>query len=304
MTSYSIYNDSPEEILASGPVFFNTGKTLLGRKIWNLRKIEFSGIHIYNYDNKGTRKGKWNILDCEVKSFTAEEVGSPDAKFAFGLCSKNRTYLFCAVNENDKLQWMTLLSDQILQRKDILHRYLLVQEHIIAISIVSRKSGYSFLNKWRPTSTSSVVTLLMIMTDASRILLIDTMTAELVDQMVWDPRCPPNTTFISEYVIKLQLEKQVFIINLRDDRVADSLVTSVNNNNEEENNDKSRNTMDSILDDEDIPHKPTTASEWIDLIADLPQTKVTTVSNIPHPSASVSGKLGSVLEGVLSQEYW
>ena len=280
MNSTNIYNDCPEEVLASGPVFLNTGKSLLGRNQWALRKIVFTGIYLMNYDKKGVMKGRWNVLEYEVKSFTAEEVGSADAKFAFGICSNKRTYLFCAVNENDKEAWMKLLSEQISQRKDILLRYLLVQEHIVAISVVSRKCGF-FL---RPTTSI----FLMIMTDASRILLIDTTTEELVDQMVWDPRCPPNATIISEYVLKLQLEKKVFLVNLQ-------IIMGRDENNREssiENNNKSRNTMNAIFDDEDIPHKPTTSSEWRDLIAELPQTKPV----LP----GFSGKFGSVLEDVLA----
>lgn len=276
----TVYNDSPEEILASGPIYFNDGKTLLGRKTWDVRKIEFTGIYLLNYHKSGVLKGKWNILDHEVKSITAEEIGTADAKFAFAIYSRTKTrkvYLFCAIDENDKQAWMKLLTEQISFRKDILSRYLFSYESIISISIVTRSKGFLMPSK---------STLYMIMTDASRILLIDTISEALVDQMVWDPRCSPNATIVSENVLKLQLEKKVFRVTFND---SNHDIESHSHNGTSD--DKSRNTITSIFEDDDIPHKPTTAIEWQNLIFTLPQ----------DASRLQSRVLESILEDVFSK---
>lgn len=279
----AIYDDCPEEVLASGPIFLNTGKTLLGRKTWALRKLVFTGMFLINYDKTGDMMGKWNVLGCEVKSLTVEEVGSADAQYAFAVFNKKQTYVFCAVSETDRQAWTKLIADQIVHRKDILYRYLMLQERILAVSLVMRKSQ-SLMSKLR-LITSSPAPQLLIMTDASRLLLIDTKSEELIDQMVWDPVCPPNATIISNYVLKLQLEKKVFLVNFH-----------VDEESETDRQSKSRETMTALFEDDEVLHKPTNAAEWRDVVLNLPSAKPT--------SARLSGKLDSVLEDVLSHEFW
>lgn len=185
-----------EEIVAAGELF---KQSTSGSKTWALRKFVLAGVYLIYFNRKGERKGQWSIMGCQVKRMTPEEVGTPAAKNAFALVGPKTTHVLCASSDKNRVAWINLISEQIIEFKDILRRFLNTGESIVGNSQVRKKGLFGFSSNMR-----------VLLTNLPRLIVIDQTAEVLNDQMSWDKQCPPTFTRLGENRFKVQLERKEF----------------------------------------------------------------------------------------------
>ena len=159
------------EIVASGELYKQGSQ----RKSWNLRRFILSGISLIYFDPKGVKKGEFDITGCTVRKISAEEIGTPQAVFAFVIDGPSRKFIATASNEKNRAAWIQILQAQIEEFREPIRRFLYAKEIVHGNGLVKEKGvmgGYG--GNYR-----------MVVTNYPRALLIDDSKLVLKSQMSW-----------------------------------------------------------------------------------------------------------------------
>lgn len=190
--------DNLGEIIATGELF---KQSTSGSKTWALRKFVLAGTYLIYFNKRGERKGQWDIVDCQVRRMAPEEVGTAAAKYAFAIVGQKKTHILCASSEKNRVAWVNLISEQIIEFKDILRRFLKTGEIIVGNGIVKKRNMFGIATNLR-----------MLITNYPRVLMIDENTEVLTDQLSWDRTNPPSFIKVSDTKFKISHEKREFTL--------------------------------------------------------------------------------------------
>ena len=159
------------DVVATGELF----KQGSGRKSWNLRKFILCGTLLTYFDQKGTKKGEFDITGCHVERKTAEECNMEPAKHAFAIIGPDKFLLASASNENNRILWIRLIEQQIEEFKDEMKRFVYHNEIIVASGIVKKAGMLGFVS----------TTVKIILTNFPRLIVLDAQSVALKEQISW-----------------------------------------------------------------------------------------------------------------------
>jgi len=177
-----------DEVVATGDLFKQARRQLTN---WTLRKFLLSGITLTYFDNRGFVKGKIDISECIVRKMSPEECRNQACKFAFGLITIRgvRRCLLCASTEEDREKWISVVESQIREFKDLSRRFMCTNEQVIGTGTVIKKS---FLG--RESSFNLTIT------NYPRLLLIESTTSVLKEQVQFSTQSPPTIEAVRIYI--------------------------------------------------------------------------------------------------------
>ena len=135
------------DIIATGELY----KQGHVNKSWNLRRFLLSGIYLQYFDPKsGNKKGEFDITECTLRKLTSEELGEPEARFAFILDGPGKKFIATASTEKNRSLWIKILEAQIRDFKDPIKRFTYGNEVVHGDGMVREKGVLGFSSSpWR-----------------------------------------------------------------------------------------------------------------------------------------------------------
>ena len=222
--------DNQNEVVAIGELF---KQATTGTKTWQLRKFVLEGVYMQYYNEKGEKRGEWDISNCTVKSMTSEEVGTVAAKHAFCLLTNGNNsasssssspnsrpsmkrrmsfkksgpaqFVLCASSERNKQLWMSLLNEQIIEFHDPIRRFLRTGEIVHGNNIVKVKNVFGMSSNVR-----------LVITNMPRILVINPIALVINDQVSWSREDPPVFVWVDDHKFKFAVAHSRKIMSFED----------------------------------------------------------------------------------------
>jgi len=178
-----------DEISAVGELW---KQSQTGGKLWSLRKFVLTNVYLIYYNQKGEKRGQWDITDCIVRPLTPQEAGSKSAYNAFAVIGARKFFLFNANNQANRAAWISVIEDQIEEFKDPDRRYLRTGEALYGKGDVKKKNMLGM----------GVASRLLI-TNYPRLIVVDPIAKVRKMHLSWGRDNPPTFVKLSDSKFKV-----------------------------------------------------------------------------------------------------